>query len=39
MEYQKMINLLDNTPNHPSKFRTKKWVKINDDSSGSCNTN
>ena len=31
MEYQKMINLLDNTPNHPSKFNTKNWVEINDD--------
>ena len=30
MEYQKIINLLDNTPNKPSKFRTKNWVKIND---------
>ena len=24
-----MINLLDNTPNQPSKFRTKNWVEIN----------
>ena len=32
MEYQKMINLLDNTPNQPTKFRTKNWVEINDDS-------
>ena len=23
MECQKLINLLDNTPNQPSKFRTK----------------
>ena len=30
MEYQKIINLLDNKPNQPSKFRTKNWVKIND---------
>ena len=28
MEYQKMINLLDNT----SKSKTKSWVEINDDS-------
>ena len=27
MEYQKIINLLDNTPNQPTKFRT-----INDES-------
>ena len=39
MEYQKIINLLDNTPNQPSKFRTKNWVKINDDSHGTYNTN
>ena len=25
MEYQKMINLLDNTPDQISKFRTKKF--------------
>ena len=24
MEYQKIISLLDNTPNQPSKFKTKK---------------
>ena len=24
MQYPKIINLLDNTPNQPSKFRTKK---------------
>ena len=28
MEYQKIINLLDNTPNQPNKFRTKNWVEI-----------
>ena len=32
MEYQKVINLLDNTSNRLSKFRTKNWVKINDES-------
>ena len=31
MEYQKIANLLDNTSNQPSKFRTKNWVEINDD--------
>ena len=30
MEYEKIINLFDNTPNAPSKFRTKRWVEIND---------
>ena len=38
MEYQKIINLLDNTPNQPSKFRTKNWVEINDDPRGTYNT-
>ena len=28
MEYQKIINLLDNTPNQPSKSRTKNRVEI-----------
>ena len=32
MEYQKIINLLDGTTNQPSKFRTKKWCEINDES-------
>ena len=41
MEYQNGIskNLLGNTLNHPSKFRTKNWVEINDDSCGTCNNN
>ena len=38
MEYQKMVNLLDNTPNQPTKFRTKYWVEINDESHGVYNT-
>ena len=38
MEYEKIINLLDNTPNQPTKFRTKNWDKIND-SHGTYNTN
>ena len=32
MGYQKIIYLLDNTPNQPLKFRTKNWVEINYDS-------
>ena len=32
MEYQKVVNLLDNRPNQPSKFRTQNWVEINDNS-------
>ena len=39
MEYQKIINLLDSTSNQPSKFRTKNWVEINDESRGTYNTN
>ena len=35
MEYQKIINLLGNTPNQPTEFRTKHWVEINDDARGS----
>ena len=34
MEYQKIINLLDNTPNLPAKFKTKNWFEINDQSCG-----
>ena len=34
MEYQKIVNLLDNTSNQPSKFMTRNWVEINDDSRG-----
>ena len=30
MECQKIINLLDNASNQPSKFRTKHWAEIND---------
>ena len=39
MDYQRIINLLDNTPNEPSKFRTKKWIEINDNSCGTFNFN
>ena len=34
MEYQKITNLLDNTLNQLSKFRTKNWIEINDQSRG-----
>ena len=30
MKHQKIINLLDNTTNQQSKFRTKNWVEIVD---------
>ena len=39
MEYQKIINLSENTPNQLSKFRTKNWVNINDESCGTYNVN
>ena len=41
MAYQKIINLLDNIQNRPTKhcFRTKHWVKINDKSRGTYNGN
>ena len=32
MEYQKIINLLDDTTNEPSKNGTTNWVEINDES-------
>ena len=34
MEYQKVTNLLYNTPNQPIKFRTKTLIEINDGSYG-----
>ena len=39
MEYQKIINLLDNTSNQLSKFRTKSWTEINGQSRSVYNTN
>ena len=39
MEYQKIINLLENTTNQRTKFRTKNCVEINDESRGTYNTN
>ena len=38
MEYQKIINTLDNTSNQPSKFKTKNWFEINDDARGTYKT-
>ena len=29
--------MLDNTPNEPSKFRTRNWVEANDESRGKYN--
>ena len=39
MEYQKIINLLNNKFSQTSKFRTKKWVEINEGARGTYNTN
>ena len=39
MEYQKIANLLDDASNQPSKFKTKNWVEINDESTGTYNVN
>ena len=38
MEYQKIINLLDNTSNQQTIFRTKDCVEINDEARGTYNT-
>ena len=34
MEYQKTSNMLHDASNQPSKFRTRNWVEINDESRG-----
>ena len=40
MEYQKIANLIDdNTLNQPSKFRTRNWIEINDESRRVYNVN
>ena len=40
MEYQKIAHLIDdNTLNQPSKFRTRNWIEINDESRGVYNVN
>ena len=37
MEHQKTENLLDDLSNKVSKFRTKNWVEVNDESKGTYN--
>ena len=37
MEYQKITNLLGDLSNKTSKFRTRNWVEINDESRGTYN--
>ena len=40
MQYQQITNLIDdNTINQPSKFRTRNWIEINDESRGAYNVN
>ena len=39
MEYQKLLNLIDNQLNQPFKFSTKNWFEINDESRGTFNVN
>ena len=37
MEYEKIANLLGDASNKTSKFKTRKWNEINDDSIGTDN--
>ena len=37
MKYQKIANLIDGGSNQSSKFRTKNWAEINDESRGTYN--
>ena len=39
MEYQKIANLIDDASNQSTKFKTKNWVEINDESRGTYNVN
>ena len=39
MEYQKIVNLLNDDLNRPPKFRTRNWVEINDDIRGAYSSN
>ena len=39
MEYQILINFLDNTSEQLPKFRTKSWIEINYQSRGVYNIN
>ena len=34
-----MMNFSDNTPNKPTKFRTKNWVDLSNDARGMYNIN
>ena len=39
MEYQNVANLIDDTSSQPSKYRTRNWLEINDESRGAYNVN
>ena len=39
MEHHKIANLLNSESDKPSKFRTKNWIEINDESRGTYNIN
>ena len=40
MEYQKIANLIDRkSSSESSKFKTKNWVEVNDESRGTYNVN
>ena len=39
MEYQKIVNLLNNESNQPYKFRTRNWVEINNEARGTYSPN
>ena len=41
MEFQKIVNFLDTTPNdkNSSKFTTKKWIEVYDQSERNYNPN
>ena len=39
MEHQKIAKLIDDASNQPSKFRTKNWVEMNDESRRIYNVN
>ena len=40
MEYNKIANLIDHEPSsEPSKFKTKNWVEVNDESRGTYKSN
>ena len=39
MDDQKIANLIDVSSSQPSKFRTKYWVEINDESRETYNVN